>query len=389
MSRKLFKLKLLLILSSLLVGQPGLASEYQFAKVIKNEKQHSIVVAGTVTAGKSITLTAQSPGRVIQIAGKEGSIFKADSLLVELDDTALKAKIDSAYASHDSARVAIRNAKMQLNKELESPANGTSSAPGGMGMPSMMDQMFTNPMQDAMGYRNKSVERASNIINRETDLMQAQSKRLQAEAQIRQLQASQRDTKSIAPFKGVIEKLYVEVGDTVQPGQKILNFSSFEDFQVEADIPSRVKPGLKEGMSLNIRVDGINKPVTAKLTRIFPVANLEDHTIHIEMKIASLPELTVGMYAEIIIPDRSISTQVVAVPKSSIIRRGGLPLVYIVDKEGKAKLRIVRLGSYSLHGLVEILSGVDERDSIILNPSADLRSGTQVVEMNTSTDAEK
>jgi hypothetical protein len=42
-----------------------------------------------------------------------------------------------------------------------------------------------------------------------------------------------------------------------------------------------------------------------------------------------------------------------------------------------------------LHGLVEILSGVDERDSIILNPSADLRSGTQVVEMNTSTDAEK
>jgi len=388
MSKDQKKLSLILFLFSVAVTQTSLAGEYQFAKVIKNEKHHSIVVAGTVTAGKSITLSAQSPGRVIKIAGKEGGIFNAESLLVELDDTALKAKLDSAYAAHNSSRVAIRNARMQLNKELESPSNGTSSAPGGMGMPSMMDQMFTSPMQDTMGYRNKSVERASNIINRETALLQAQSKRLQAEAQIRQLQASQRDTKSIAPFKGVIEKLYVEVGDTVQPGQKILNFSSVEDFQVEADIPSRVKPGLKQGMVLNVRIDGISKPVPAELTRIFPVANLQDHTIHIEMKIPSLPELTVGMYAEIVIPDKSIYSQVIAVPQTSIIRRGGLPLVYIVDNEGKAKLRIVRLGSQSLHGLVEILSGVDEMDFIILNPSADLRSGTQVTDL-TTTDAEK
>ena len=42
---------------------------------------------------------------------------------------------------------------------------------------------------------------------------------------IEEIDAKLRDAKSLAPFDGVITKKFIEVGDTVQPGQPLIDFS--------------------------------------------------------------------------------------------------------------------------------------------------------------------
>ena len=166
---------------------------------------------------------------------------------------ALLARLEAAAASRDSAAADIRNARVQLQRELYSPrSNSSGSAPGGMGMPAMMDQAFTNPMQSMMGMRNRGSERTSDLVGAETTLAQATTRYKSAEANIKEIQSMLRDTQGVAQFSGVIQKVHVEVGDTVQPGQPLLDFSESAALKVEADLPVRLSRTLQPGQLLDV-----------------------------------------------------------------------------------------------------------------------------------------
>lgn len=347
------------------------------------KRQHtalSVDIAGTVTARKTVEMTAQLPGRIETISGQEGDAFETGDLLVQIDDSALRAKLDAAIASRQSALSAIRNARVQLNRELASPQSRASSqAPGGMGMPSMMDQMFTNPMQSMMGMRNRGAERSSDLVARETALAQANTQLRQSEAQIKEIRAALRDTKSIAPFDGVIETVHVEEGDTVQPGQPMITFSEAAGFQVQADVPQRLRAGLNEGMQLAVRLDGTDPMIVAPITRIFPTADPTQHTVRIELDLPYGTTATIGQYAEVSVPNMDAARRAeLVIPKSAVIRKGGLPLVFAVGPDGRARLRVVRLGEEIDAHMTVVLSGVHEGAVLVDNPPPGLRSGTEV-----------
>ncbi|RLJ21348.1 efflux RND transporter periplasmic adaptor subunit [bacterium endosymbiont of Escarpia laminata] len=354
---------------------------YQIMKVKRELIPLTIDIAGTVAARKTVQLTAQIPGRIKRIAGQEGDRFSRGNELISIDDSALRAKLDAAVAQRDAALASMRNANVQLYREVRSPqSTAGSAAPGGMGMPSMMDQAFTNPMQNMMGMRNRGAERHSDVVNRQTQVAQANTQYKQAEAQIKEIQASLRDARSIAPFNGVIESVNVEVGDTVQPGQQLLVYSETSGFQVLTDVPVRLRPGLSEGMSLEVRLDGADPVIYARISRIFPVADRTQHTVHFELDLPGNTVTTVGQYAEVSVPDLSTrQNSNLVIPNSAVRKKGGLPLVFVVDAKGFTKLRVVRLGEAANAGNTVVLSGIREGDLLINNPPPGLRAGTQVM----------
>lgn len=366
-----------------LVSPVSSASQTDIVEVSRERVPVTIAVAGTVVARKAVTLTAQLPGRVAGIAGQEGDRFRAGAVLVTLDDAALVAKLESARAAQTSAAAQVRNAGTQLTRELASPqSNAAKSAPGGMGMPAMFDQMMFNPMQNAMGMQNRGMDRTADVIQRETQLAQARSAQAHSVSQIKEIEEMIRDSKSVAPFTGVIETVFVEVGDTVQPGQRLVSFSDTAGYQVQVDVPARLKRRLKLGAALGVTLDGADHPVSAKLSRIFPVADPKDHTIRIELDLPAGVDTTVGAYAEVAVAVPSATEQgAILIPASAIVRKGGLPLVFVVDEAGVAKLRIVRVGSDDGHGRQVILSGLREGERIVANPRAGLRSGEQVAQV--------
>ncbi len=340
----------------------------------------TVSFAGTVTADKTLQLTAQMPGRIAEIAGKEGDRFGAGTVLVELDDSALLARLEAAIASRDSAAADIRNARVQFDRELYSPrSNSAGSAPGGMGMPAMMDQMFANPMQNMMGMRDRGTERTSDLVGAETQLAQATTRYKTAEANIREIQSMLRDTKGVAQFSGVIQKVHVEVGDTVQPGQPLLDFSESAALVVEADLPVRLSRTLTPGLPLEVAING-DEVLQAPVSRIHPVADPRQNTVRIELSLPLDAGATPGQYVEIRVPDNAAQMPAqLTIPKSAIVTKGGLPLVYAVDREGKARLRVVRLGDAPDGTMQIVLSGVNVGDLLVDQPPPGLRAGTQIM----------
>lgn len=374
------------LIAAILIAGAGqtLAAEststaYKIHKVSRESVALTVSFAGTVSADKTLQLTAQMPGRIARIAGEEGDAFESGTVLVELDDSALLARLEAAAASRDAAAADIRNARVQLQRELYSPrSNSSGSAPGGMGMPAMMDQAFTNPMQSMMGMRNRGSERASDLVGAETALAQATTRYKSAVANIKEIQSMLRDTQGVAQFSGVIQDVHVEVGDTVQPGQPLLDFSESAALKVEADLPVRLSRTLQPGQTLDVALG--DSLLQAPVSRIHPVADPRQNTVRIELELDIASGATPGQYVEIRVPDNAAGVPAqLTIPKSAVITKGGLPLVYAIDREGKARLRVVRLGNAPDGRSQIVLSGVNVGDLLVDQPPPGLRAGTQIM----------
>lgn len=331
----------------------------------------TVTLGATVVPFKEVTLAAELPGRVNFIAGKEGDYFEKSTLLVSLDDEELRAKRAAAVASLRSAEAELRNAGVTYSREIWNPQGApTSKAPGGMGLPSLFDQMFTTPMQNMMGTQYPWVDRYTNLYSYGTRIEQARGAFLQAQSEIQQLDAKIRDSKSIAPFSGVIITKLVEEGDTVQPGQPMLAFADTELLQIEVDVPARLMyRGLREGDVVDARLDVGHRRVKARVAQIFPMADPQRHTVKVKFDLPSGSPAAPGMYAEIMVPDPSAPVrEMVIIPSSAVIRRGSLPMVEVATDTDQKELRLVRLGEYLDREYVSVLSGLRAGERVYTTP---------------------
>ena len=362
-----------LIISPMMVST-GFAIEEQYAPVQLSRDIPTVSLGGTVVPFKEVTLSAQLPGRVQFIAGIEGDTFDERVLLVALDESELQAKKNAAMAQLANTEVALRNAGVQYTREYYSPQSATS--PGGMGIPNLFDEIFTRPMEGFMGSnRNRDAERGADLFASQSRIEQARMQIVQAQSEIQALEAKMRDAKSVAPFNGVVMKKFVEVGDTVQPGQPLLKFANLDYLQIVIDVPSRLTPGLNDGMMLLAELDVSKQRVPVRVAQIYPMADTERHTVKVKF---DLPEgmSAPGMYAKVLIPDLNApSTELPVIPSTAIRYKRSLPGVYVKGKEGKPELRLIRVGEELGQGFTSVLSGVKPGEMVLVNPKSNVTTG--------------
>jgi multidrug efflux pump subunit AcrA (membrane-fusion protein) len=327
-----------------------------------------VILGGSVIPLKEVTLAAQMPGRIVNIAGEEGDEFAVGSELVSIDDDDLQAKKSAAEAQLASAQNAMQNAQVQYNRELWNPRVYNPRPMAGMGMPSMFDGFFNN-MDDFPGSNtgNKSIERHADLVTQGTQVASARSRITEAESGLRAINAKLRDTKAIAPFDGIIMSKMVEIGDTVQPGQPLIIFSYSKFLRIQAEVPARLMPGLKKGMVVPARLDVGNTQINARVAQISPVADNKQHTVTVKFDLPEGVPGGPGMYAEVMIPDVSSPARALPViPLLAIHKKGSLPSVQVIDDENKPKMRLVRIGEVIDEDTVTILSGLKPGERILV-----------------------
>jgi multidrug efflux pump subunit AcrA (membrane-fusion protein) len=331
----------------------------------------SVAVGGTVSLGgtvvpyKEATLSAQLPGRVASISGEEGDSFEEGAVLLTITDDELLAQRRAAFANLANAEASLRNAGVQYSREWISPYGGQEDQYFG-GMGSMM-RNFTNPMNSFMGSGAPRVERGADLYSYSIQVEQARNQLVAARAKIEEIDTKLRDTKSIAPFDGVITKKLVEVGDPVQPGMPMLMFADTSQLQIEVEVPARLMPGVRKGMVVPAKLDVGDVSLQARVAQIYPMANPERHTVTVKFDLPQGAPGGAGMYADVIIND--INAQVhnlPVVPKNALVWRGSLPGVYVLNQDNQRELRLVRTGDEVGVDGIAILSGIKPGERVIV-----------------------
>jgi RND family efflux transporter MFP subunit len=244
-----------------------------------------------------------------------------------------------------------------------------------MGIPNLFDQMFTRPMESFSGERSQGAELSADLYSSGTQIEQARSSIMRLQAELQALDSKLRDARSIAPFDGVIVKKFIEVGDTVQPGQPLLSYADVEYLQVEVDVPARLRPGLREGMMIHAELDVNHRRVPVRIAQIFPMADPQRHTVKIKF---DLPQGVAepGMYSKVLVPDFQAPARAnPVVPESAIRYNGSLPGVYVLDDQGNVDLRLIRIGQPVPGGLITVLSGLRPGERILADPPPGIAAG--------------
>jgi len=335
----------------------------------------STILGGTIVPYREVTLTAEIPGRIEFIAGREGDRFNQGEMLVAIDDDELVAQREQALANLNNMVLALRNSQMQYGREWWAPHSRDINRMPGMGLPSLFDQFFTRNIGSGMGYGNPWLERYTDLYSSGTQMGQAQGQYLGAISQLRGIDAKLRDTRTLSPFNGVIVRKMVEAGDTVQPGQPLMKFADLMDLQLAVEVPSRLLGGVSEGLVVPAMLDFNNQYLDVRVAQVYPMGNTQRHTVTVKFDLPSGTSAWPGTYAEVMLPDTGTRTEtLIEIPKSAVVQRGSLPVVYVVKGE-RRELRLVRLGASYAEGSVTVLAGLKPGEQVLINPPPGVTSG--------------
>jgi multidrug efflux pump subunit AcrA (membrane-fusion protein) len=369
---------LLAALTAALFTLTGIA-QAQFGRIITAEAAAAgdQTISGTVVPFREVTLTAQIGGRVTLVAGAEGDFFDRDDVLVAISDERLSAQRQQSLAELRSAEAAMREAQMQFGREVASPQSRNIGQMPGMGIPSMFDQLITRPMGSVAGLGDPAIDRQADLYSRSVGVDQAAARWQQARSRLEEIDSAIRDTRSVAPFSGLIMRKHVEEGDTVQPGQPLVTFGHVEFLRVEADIPARLVGQLRVGDMIRVTLDVGKTQVDARVAQIFPIADPQRHTVTVKFDLPRGVPGGPGMYADVHLPGSEAVPGVVRIPLSAIVPGGALPRVVVIDGDGTTRMRMVRLGSVQ-GDMVTVLSGLEAGERILESPDANVRSGERI-----------
>ena len=304
------------------------------------------VISGSLQARRAATLRAEVGGALLEVKVEQGQPVKRGELLARIDDAALQ---DQFIAARSTARV-TGNALEVSRAEEE---------------------------------RNAKLAESGVITQRDFD--QVKLARQQAEAQVSEAQArlaliqdQLSRTRISAPFDGAVSERQANAGDVVAPGTPLVTVVDPTSLRLEAAVPAEYASKLQGGTQVDFRVAGYGQQgFTGKIERVNPVVDPATGQVRIYVAIPNSEQaLLAGLFAQGRVA--SESREALAVPISAVDVRGTSPSVLRV-KDGKVERASVELGLRDeVAQQVEIRSGLQAGDVVVLGSARDLAEGTRV-----------
>jgi membrane fusion protein, multidrug efflux system len=335
--------------------------------VQQGEWQPARPAIGTLVAVRAVTVGAELPGRIVEVAFESGLTIRRGALLVRLDTSTEEAQLQAAEAEAALSRLALERAESLRQAEASSQA----------------------------------------------DLDGARARARQAEAAVAALQATIAKKTIRAPFDGRIAIRQVEVGQVVSPGTPIASLQSIDPIHAEFWLPQQALADLKEGQQVQVRTDTFpGQRWEGRLSTINPEVDVATRNVRVR---ATLPnpdgKLRPGMFANVEVVSAE-KRPVLIIPATSVLFAPFGDSVYVLEqaKAGEEKpgaagaeapkaeasapsgappaaprlvahQRFVRLGERR-GDLVAVVSGLSAGETVVSSGAFKLRNGMGVVVKN-------
>ena len=191
-----------------------------------------------------------------------------------------------------------------------------------------------------------------------------------AEADIARAEADLARTLIVSPFAGTITALDAEAGQIVASNGAAVSMIGNGTFQIESFVPevNIVLLEIRDTAVITLDAYGESETFAARIISIDPAETVRDgvSTYRVLLQFDAADErIRAGMTANVRIKTEEKSN-VLAIPQGLVAERGGKKYVTIVSGEGTAE-REVTTGAVSSLGDIEILSGLNEGDAVVLS----------------------
>lgn len=203
----------------------------------------------------------------------------------------------------------------------------------------------------------------------------AEAALVDARANLNNVQTALKNTEVKAPFDGIVDHHFVEVGDFVGVGDPIATVIDLETLVIEADVSERHIQYLKEGLQADVRtINGQHHLGT--LRYIGRVSSVSTNTFPIEIEIDNRNSLIpAGISAEVQLPLNEVLAIKITAAMLALDEEGNLGVKTLQDEHVKfVPIQLVKAEEDGVW-----LSGLGEQADIIVLGQGFVRDGETVI----------
>lgn len=322
--------------------------------VAPRDLRQTLSVTGSLRAVNQAAVKARVAGEVREVLVREGEAVTAGQVLVRMDESDYRAR----QAQSEAALTAVRG---QLGIAVKARDNNRALMERGFISKNAFD---TTASQYDIALAN--VDAAAGAL--------AVTKKALADTVIR------------APIAGLVASRSVQPGEKVAVDGKLLDVVDLSRMEMEVAVPTSDILAIAPGQEVDVRVEGMDKPMPARVARINPATQAGSRSIMAYLQLDNPQSLLrAGMFGQARLT-LSKKSGVLAVPQSALQGNGESFFVYAIEGDKLAR-KTVQTGMTGSDGdavLVEITGGLAPGAQVVRRNLGNLPAGATVRVLQTA-----
>lgn len=325
--------------------------EVKVAEIQPWPKSSSRHFPGVVRPGRRAMLSTRANGTIQSIHVQAGDQVTAGELMARIESRDVEAVIAAAQEQLKAAEAAHDQAVRDVGRLQRLYAE---------------DLIARNRLEQA---RLKQQEIEANV------------EKVRAELSVQKI--NREYAHITAPFIGMVSEVIMDEGSFTGPGQPVLVIEDRSTLRIDVPVPAKIADRLTSGEMLSIVSPLLSEPFAARYVATIPVLEgaLAGQILRLAVETPP-PALQPGQVVDVVLHEAEKKDRV-ALPQAALIRRGQLTGTMVLTQEkGKpfVHLRWIRTvaGEAGETDFIPVSQGLKTGESVVLDPSADLRDGQHV-----------
>ena len=352
------------------------------ARVQRGALQNSLRIAGEFKPFQDVDLHAKVAGYIRTMYVDVGDHVKEGQVIAVLEIPELAAELAGADASVRRWHEEIRRAQGDVQRAESAHAAAHAACER------LEEAAATRPgivaQQEIDDAHAKDLEGEAQVASVRAAQSSAQQQLEMAQANQKQYGALANYSRIVAPFAGVITTRYADTGALIAAGtassaqsMSVVHLAQISKLRLVLPIPESMAGQIRVGNSVKVHVQALNQDIEGKVSRFANSLDLQTRTMETEIDFDNRDgKLIPGMYAETALT-LAANKSALLVPLEAVAQNGSDATVLAVNADNVIEEKQVKLGMQGTTR-VEVLSGLNENDRVIIGNRSQFRSGAKV-----------
>ncbi|NPT35840.1 efflux RND transporter periplasmic adaptor subunit [Paraburkholderia xenovorans] len=324
----------------------------QYVNVVSPTQAESggnTLLPGTLRGYVESPIYARSTGYLLHWYADIGTRVKQGQLLADLDTPEIDQELAQALAQRQQTSSSLGLAKSSLERWQQ--------------------------------LRQRDAVSQQELDERQSTYAQDVANLAAADANVKRLQQLESFKRIVAPFAGVVTQRNVDVGDLIDAGsgtsRALFALAQSDPLRVYVQLPQAYAQNVSVGQKVVVtQAELPGQQFHGTITHISGAIDVPTRSLQIEVTLPNPDDkLRPGAYVQVAVP--AVAHAQLMVPGNVLLFRAEGPRVAVVDANGNVQLRKIVIAQ-DLGQQLEIESGIEPSDRIIINPSDSIADGDHV-----------
>jgi RND family efflux transporter MFP subunit len=341
----------------------------EVTRVRVDDLQPRVALTGVLRPRQVASLRFEVSGELLQRLVQPGASVSKGDLLLQLDDADYRDAVVEAEAQVIETRAAIAQdlALLKLARENRDLAQKEYQRLEKLGKGSLASASTRDSA------RQKLLNLESELARLDYSVESGRARLARQQAALNRARRNFERTRLTAPFEGRVNRVLVEVGDTLQANTLALELIDTAVLELRLEVSNDVAGALSLGQPVTVHVEG--RQIAGELIALQLDPDAATHTHPIRIRVAG-DNLLPGELGRVALPLR-LRKQALVVPASALLREEGGHYLFVVQ-DGRLERRPVTAG-VRIDERQAIREGVVAGETVVARDVEVLNDGLEVV----------